>query len=68
MVFATLENTECNHCLIEQSICLNTENALMHRISLLMSLASSEGSAESAHMCRLAKAFAAHISEVWMLN
>ena len=39
----------------------------MHGISVLIASVSSEGSGESAHMRRFARAFAADILKVWML-
>ena len=37
-----------------------------HEILIRMALSSNEGSGESAHVCRLARAFAARIHKVWM--
>ena len=41
-------------------------NKPVHEILVLIASASNEGSSESARMHRLARAFAAHIHEVWM--
>ena len=43
-----------------------TNHEPAHEILVLITLASSLGSDEPAHMHRLARAFAAHIHKIWM--